>query len=53
MSNSFVLADTHFGHANVIKYDNRPFADVNEMDNKMIQNWNSVVKPSDTIYHLR
>lgn len=53
MSKSFVLSDTHFGHANVIKYDNRPFANVTEMDNKMIENWNKVVMPDDTIYHLR
>lgn len=53
MSNAFVLSDTHFGHANVIKYDNRPFTNVKEMDNKMIENWNRTVKPDDTIYHLR
>jgi calcineurin-like phosphoesterase family protein len=43
-------ADPHFGHANIIKSCNRPFADVGEMDRFMIDAWNSVVAPRDTIY---
>jgi calcineurin-like phosphoesterase family protein len=53
MSNSYAIADTHFGHANVIKFDNRPFADVTEMNEAMVTNWNNTVKSTDTIYHLR
>ncbi len=45
-------ADSHFGHANIIKYSNRPYSDVDEMDNKMIHNWNQVVAPDDVVYHL-
>jgi calcineurin-like phosphoesterase family protein len=45
-------ADTHFGHTNIIKYSNRPFASSDEMDEKLIENINRVVKPNDTLYHL-
>lgn len=46
------IADNHFYHANVIKYDNRPFKDVEEMNVYMISQWNKVVKPEDEVYHL-
>lgn len=44
--------DHHFNHANIIKYANRPFSDVNHMDAEMINRWNCVVDSSDTVYHL-
>lgn len=46
------IADTHFGHANVIKYDNRPFKDVNEMNAKMVELWNDHVADDDEVYVL-
>ena len=48
----FVISDTHFGHANIIEYCKRPFKDIDEMDEVMIDRWNKVVKPGDKIYHL-
>lgn len=50
--NIWVTADTHFNHANVIKYCNRPYKDVDEMNQSLIQNWNSLVTPNDEVYHL-
>ena len=49
---NFYVADLHIGHANVIKYDNRPFADINEMNNTIIEHWNSRVRTTDTVYIL-
>lgn len=45
-------ADTHFGHANIIKYCDRPFLSVEEMDREMIRRWRAAVAPTDTVYHL-
>jgi calcineurin-like phosphoesterase family protein len=52
MSNIWFTSDTHFGHANIIKYSNRPFSGVAEMDAHIIDELNKVVKPGDTLYHL-
>ena len=52
MSDIFFTSDTHWGHANIIKYSARPFADVDEMNAALIKNWNAVVKPTDTVWHL-
>jgi calcineurin-like phosphoesterase family protein len=50
--NIWFTADTHFGHANIIKYCNRPFANAKEMDDALIQNWNERVKVNDVVYHV-
>ncbi len=52
MSNLFFTSDTHFGHANIIKFCNRPFVSVDEMNEGLIARWNEVVKPEDTVWSL-
>lgn len=48
----FVTSDLHFGHKNIINYENRPFKDIEEMDQKLIENWNKKIKEEDTVYIL-
>lgn len=48
----FITSDTHFGHANIIKYCKRPFADVEEMNETLVANWNAVVSSEDEVWHL-
>lgn len=54
MNNIWFTSDTHFGHANILTYENiaRPFKDLHEMSTALIERWNSVIKPNDTVYHL-
>lgn len=49
---NFYIADTHFGHRNIIRYDNRPFFTVEEMDKTLVDRWNKVVGTKDTVYIL-
>ena len=48
----YFTADTHFGHGNVLRYENRPFRTAEEMDEALIQNWNQTVSPEDDVYIL-
>lgn len=52
MNPIWFTADTHFGHRNIIRYADRPFADSAEMDEALIANWNARVAPGDDVYHL-
>jgi calcineurin-like phosphoesterase family protein len=48
----YIWSDLHLGHANIIKYCNRPFADVEAMNKALLHAWWTTVKPMDTIINL-
>jgi calcineurin-like phosphoesterase family protein len=50
--NVFFTSDFHLFHNNVLKFDNRPFTDVNEMHVVLEGGWNEVVKPNDIVIYL-
>jgi len=45
-------ADLHFGHRNVIGFCQRPYKDIQEMEEKIIEQWNSQVAPTDEVWFL-
>jgi len=48
----WITSDHHFGHKKIIKYSNRPFNSVEEMDEELIRRFNSRVSPGDIVYNL-
>lgn len=52
MSKNLYISDWHYGHKNVIRFDNRPFSTVAEMNEALVSRWNAAVKPNDTVYSL-
>ena len=49
---TFIISDTHFNHENILKYCNRPFSSIKEMNDNIITNWNNIVQKDDIVYHL-
>lgn len=60
MADIWFISDTHFCHSNILNFmDNggrqirgQRWQAVEDMDDYMVQQWNSVVKPQDKVYHL-
>jgi len=50
--NIFFTADHHFGHANIIKFSERPFESLEHMNEELIKRWNEKIGKDDTVYHL-
>ena len=48
----YFISDTHFGHKNVLKFDNRNFKTIEEHDNALIENWNNEVGIDGEVYIL-
>lgn len=45
-------SDSHYHHQAILQYCQRPFSNIEEMDEALINNWNATVGPDDTVYHL-
>jgi calcineurin-like phosphoesterase family protein len=48
----YFTADLHLGHKNIIKYCERPFNDVHEMNKSILDNINNIVNFDDELYIL-
>ena len=51
LDNIFLTSDSHFGHENIIKYTNRPYNTIKEMDLDLIYKWNSATNEDSIIFH--
>lgn len=47
---TFFTSDHHFGHANILEYCGRPYDNVQDMNEDLVDRWNSRIKPSDSVY---
>ncbi len=55
MLKQYCIADTHFGHQNVLKFEaptRGHFASIEDHDRDLKERWNAVIKPKDTVWHL-
>ena len=54
MNKIYVISDTHFGHSNILKFEAayRPYYTIQDHDLDLVQRWNAVVNPKDTVWHL-
>ena len=52
MGKVYLISDMHFNHTNILKYENRPFKDVMDMNKTIIKKWNSIVDKDDKVFIL-
>ena len=51
-SGIFFTSDTHFCHKKILEFCDRPWNSIEEHDEALIDNWNSIITPDDTVFHL-
>jgi calcineurin-like phosphoesterase family protein len=49
---TYLISDLHLDHENIIRYCARPFSGIDEMNRILVDNWNRIVSPNDTVYFL-
>jgi len=50
MGKIYFTSDLHLGHENAIRFDQRPFNSVEEMDAELVRRWNAKVSNEDTVF---
>lgn len=53
--NTWLISDTHFGHASLMSHypsGRGRFSTVEELDEYMIEMWNEMISPKDSVYHI-
>jgi len=48
----YITSDQHFYHSKIIEYCKRPFKSVEEMNSKILENYNNIIKKDDIVIHL-
>lgn len=48
----YFISDLHFGHKNILAFDNRPWTDIESHDEALVENWNNKVGIDDDVYIL-
>lgn len=49
---NYYISDLHIAHENALRFDNRPYENIDQMNEAIIHNWNNTVLPGDTVYIL-
>ena len=48
----YFTSDSHYGHRNILGFSRGSFRSIEEHDETLIREWNALVGPNDTVYHL-
>ena len=49
---NYYISDLHFSHKNILQFDQRPWDNLDDMKQALINNWNSVATNADHVYHI-
>ena len=46
------ISDTHFDHRNILRYCNRPFNSIRQMNQTLVENWCNSVRKNEKVFFL-
>ena len=50
---NYYISDLHLFHEAVLRFDDRPFSNLEEMHAEIVKRWNHKVTNGDTVYILK